>query len=203
MAGLAWRAAAAVLLMVAAIPPLARGTPGQAAPSPAIPAGLLSEARPIGTGPRFQPPATGPVIGRCERSLGSRVGVHVEVFASNRVVILPGGIGTRPSRAASGRLTHARCYGALVTLDPTGLVLVRPGTPLTLASLFRAWGQPLSPTTLASFRTAGSARVTVYVDGRRWHGAPGAAPLAPHAEIVAEIGPHVPPHASYAFPPGS
>jgi hypothetical protein len=28
-------------------------------------------------------------------------------------------------------------------------------------------------------------------------------PLTPHAEIVLEVGPHVPPHASYTFPPGT
>jgi dihydroxyacid dehydratase/phosphogluconate dehydratase len=36
-----------------------------------------------------------------------------------------------------------------------------------------------------------------------WPGAPGAVPLTRHAEIVLEVGPHVPPHSSYAFPPGS
>jgi hypothetical protein len=28
-------------------------------------------------------------------------------------------------------------------------------------------------------------------------------PLTRHAEIVLEVGPHVPSHSSYAFPPGS
>jgi hypothetical protein len=45
--------------------------------------------------------------------------------------------------------------------------------------------------------------VAVFVDGRRWRGAPAAVPLTPHAEIVLEVGPHVPPHSSYAFPPGT
>ena len=103
----------------------------------------------------------------------------------------------------TGRITRASCYGALVTLDPTGLVLVRPGASLTVATLFRSWGQPLSATRLASFRAAPGTRVTVFVDGRPWPGAPGAVPLTRHAEIVLEVGPHVPPHSSYAFPPGS
>ena len=118
-----------------------------------IPPGLLSQARPIGTGPDFQPPATGPVTGACLPALGPRDGVHVEVFAANRVVLLPAGIGTRsPGTSVTGRITSASCYGALVTLDPTGLVLVRPGASLTVAMLFRSWGQPLSATRLASFR---------------------------------------------------
>lgn len=176
-------------------------------PSPAdtqVPQGLLSQARPIGAGPDFQPPATGPVTGPCLPALGSRDGVHVEVFAANRVVLLPAGIGTRsPRRSVAGRITSASCYGALVTLDPTGLVLVRPGAGQTVAALFRSWGQPLSTTRLASFRAAAGTQVSVFVDGRPWSGAPGAVPLTRHAEIVLEVGPHVPPHSSYAFPPGS
>ena len=169
-----------------------------------IPQGLLSQARPIGAGPDFQPPATGPVTGPCLPALGPRDGVHVEVFAANRVVLLAAGIGVRsPRTSVTGRITHASCYGALVTLDPTGLVLVRPGAVLTAAALFRSWGQPLSATRLASFRAAAGTRVAVFVDGRPWPGAPGAVPLTRHAEIVLEVGPHVPPHSSYAFPPGS
>jgi hypothetical protein len=166
-----------------------------------IPRQLLLEARPIGTGPRFQPPATGPVLGPCGGSLGRRFGVHVEVFAVNRVVIVPGGIGTLPPRAFSaGRISAARCYGSLVTLEPTGLVLVRPGSRLSVSDLFRSWGQPLSSQRLASFRAPAGSGVAVFVDGRRWEGGPGSVSLTRHAEIVLEVGPHVPPHASYTFP---
>jgi hypothetical protein len=172
--------------------------------STAIPQALLSEARPIGVGPRFHPPATGPVSGSCTTRLGSRDGVHVEVFAADQVLLLPAGIGTRsPRNLLNGRVTRAACYGQLVTLDPTGVVLVRPGARLTLGTLFRSWGQPLSPTRLASFSAPAGTRVTVFVDGRQWHGAPAAVPLTRHAEIVLEVGPHVPPHQSYTFPPGT
>ena len=171
--------------------------------SSAIPRQLLSEARPIGEGPRFRPPATGPVIGRCGRRLGPRYGVHVEVFGANRVVILPAGIGLRlPIRLSGGRVSSAACYGSLVTLEPTGMVLVRPGSRLSLSDLFRAWGEPLSAGRVASFVAPGGGRVAVFVGGRRWSGAPGGVPLAPHAEIVLEVGPYVPPHSSYTFPPG-
>ena len=185
---------------------VARSEPRPSNPAAAsIPSALLSQARPIGAGPRFQPPATGPVAGGCLAALGARDGVHVEVFAANRVVLLPAGIGTRsPRTSATGRITSAGCYGDLVTLDPTGLVLVRPGARLTVAALFRSWGQPLSATRLASFTAAAGTDVAVFVDGRPWSGgAPGAVPLTPHAEIVLEVGPHVPPHTAYAFPPGT
>jgi hypothetical protein len=169
-----------------------------------IPRDLLLEARPIGRGPQFHPPAKGPVIGPCRSRLGRRDGVHVELFAANRVVIVPAGIGTRgPVTRSSGRITHARCYGQAVTLEPTGLVLVRPGSRLTVSDLFRSWGQPLAWHRLASFAAGIRGRVEVYVDGKRWHGTPGSVPLARHSEIVLEVGPHVRPHSFYTFPPGT
>ena len=69
--------------------------------------------------------------------LGPRDGVHVEVFAANRVVLVAAGIGVRgPVTRSAGRITGARCYGDLVTLEPTGVVLTRPGAHLTVADLF-------------------------------------------------------------------
>ena len=101
-----------------------------------IPGALLRQARPIGTGPRFQPPATGPITGRCRPTLGPHISVHVELFAANRVVIIPAGIGTRPPRTLSaGRISRARCYGDLVTLEPTGIVLIRAAERLTLSDV--------------------------------------------------------------------
>jgi len=180
------------------------GQAGSHPASPAIPSALLSEARPIGVGPRFHPPVSGQVSGSCKPALGPRGGVHVEVFAADRVLLLPAGIGTRPPRASlDGRITAARCYGALVTLDPTGVVLMRPGARLTLGTLFSSWGEPLSRTRLASFTAAPGTGVTVFIDGRPWRDAPAAMPLTRHAEIVLEVGPRVPPHSSYAFPPGT
>jgi hypothetical protein len=146
---------------------------------------------------------SGTVVGPCRTSLGRRVGSHVEVFGADRVVILPAGIGTgAPRRLSAGRITSAGCYGDLVTLDPTGVVLTRPGAWVDLSDLFRAWGQPLSARRLASFTASRGHRVAVFVDGHRWPGAPGDVPLARHAEIVLEAGPYVPPHASFTFPPG-
>lgn len=183
-------------------PPASRNPPAGRPAS--VPEDLLRGARPVGTGARFHLPVTGQPHGACSPLPGPRVGTHVEVFADNRVLLLPAGIGARPPRTfLNGRVTAARCYGALATLDPTGLVLVRPGARLTLAALFRSWGQRLSAARLASFTEPGDADVSVFVNGRAWHGAPQDVPLSPHAEIVLEIGPYVPPHASYTFPPGT
>jgi hypothetical protein len=176
---------------------------GAAAPRPAanaIPAALIAQARPIGHGAAFHPPARGPVPGACRSGLGPREGAHVEVFARDRVVLVAAGIGVRgPVTRSAGRITGARCYGDLVTLEPTGVVLVRPGTPATLADLFRAWGQTLTADRLLSFR----GRVRVYVDGRPRPGLPWTTPLRRHAEIVVQVGPYVPPHPAYHFPPGA
>jgi len=184
--------------------PTACGSSQRQTSAPPPPPALVAQARPIGRGPSFQPPARGPVVGACERALGRRYGVHVEVFAANRVVIVPAGIGTRPPRSVSaGRISGARCYGDLVTLDPTGLVLVRPAAHATIQDLFRAWGEAWSNRRLGSFSVSPGARVDVFVDGRRWRGPPASVPLRQHAEIVLEVGPYVPPHRAYTFPPGT
>jgi hypothetical protein len=189
-------ASAAVVLMGC-------GSSGRSAGS-ALPAKLVAQARPIGHGARFHPPSTGSVVGRCQSRLGLRFGAHVELFAANRVVLVAAGIGTRPPlRYSAGRIALARCYGALVTLEPTGVVLVRRGQHATLSELFRSWGQPLSELTLASFPAGAGRSVEVFVNGRRRHGSPGNVPLTSHSEIVLEVGPRVPPHASYTFPPGA
>jgi hypothetical protein len=164
-----------------------------------IPASLLAGVRPIGRGPRFQPPISGAVPGRCERALGRRLAAHIEVFGANQVILLAAGIGTTAPRDFSdGRLVHARCFGDVVTLDPTGIVYFRAGASLTLGTVFRAWGEPLTATRVASFS---GGRTATYVDGRAWRGAPSAVPLTSGAEIVVESGPHVPPHRRFVFPP--
>ncbi|MDX6640900.1 MAG: hypothetical protein QOF12_1911, partial [Solirubrobacteraceae bacterium] len=103
-----------------------------------------------------------------------------------------------PREWVAGRIAGARCYGALVTIDPTGLVLLRPGTRATVAGVFAAWGRPLATTGAAGF----GGRLRAWVDGRRWRRRPGDIPLRRHAEIVLEVGRYVPPHRRYRFPLG-
>lgn len=162
-----------------------------------IPSSLLASMRPIGRGPRFAPPATGHIIGDCRPRLGPRLRAHVEVFGANRVVLLPAGLGTlRPRHLRDGHLTSARCYGAIVTLDRTGVVYIRPGAHVTLGDLFRSWGQALTATRIASFS---GRKVSVYVDGGARSGTPSAVPVTEGAEVVVEVGPHVPPHRGFTF----
>jgi hypothetical protein len=178
------------------------GCAGARHTSPALKA-LFAEARPIGRGQRFHGRAHGPVIGRCRARLGARTAAHVEVFARNRVVLLPTGVGVRqPVRLREGRVAFARCYGEVVTLDPTGTALVRRGATATVGSLFRSWGVSLSSTRLAGFTAPDGTRVRTYIDGVARAGNPRSVPLTRHAEIVLEVGPYVPPHHRYVFPPG-
>lgn len=164
-----------------------------------IPAGLLAAVRPIGRGPRFQPPAGNRVLGACRAPLGTRQRAHIELFGANRVLLLAAGIGTRaPRRIRDGRVAGAICFGALVTLDPTGTLYFRSGGEYTVADIFSVWGQALTTRRIASF-TGG--RVRAYVDGHQWRGAPGAVPLRQNAEIVLEVGPHVVPHTHFSFAP--
>jgi hypothetical protein len=168
-------------------------------------AGARARSRPIGVGPRFQPAPPPPSrrVSDCRRARGSRFGAHLELFAADRVVLVPTGIGVgRPWRTLAGRITSARCYGPVATLEPTGLIIVRAGTRAVLGDLFRAWGEPLGARRMGDFTAGAGKRVAAFVGGRRWRGAPEAIPLVRHAVIVLEVGPFVPPHRTYAFPNG-
>jgi hypothetical protein len=184
---------------LAAATALLAGCGGHASHPLALPAG----ARPIGVGPRFAPSAPARPVRACRSRLGRRYGAHIELFAQDRVILVPAGIGVgRPLGSDGGRIVHARCYGPLVSLDPTGTVLVRAGTRPTVGALFDQWGAALRPARLLSFAARAPSGVRAYVDGARWTGDPRRIPLARHREIVLEVGPFVPPHRSYAFPRG-
>jgi hypothetical protein len=151
---------------------------------------------PIGVGPLYRPRAAEPHVlrglqidrFRCEGG-GSRFGIHLELFARRRVVIVPAGIGV-----------SARCSYAARTTTPTGIVEVSAGSRLVLRDLFRLWGQPFGRRRLVGFRSA--LPLLAFVDGRRWRGDPGAIPLRRHAQIVLELDGYVPPHSSFLFPGG-
>jgi len=162
---------------------------------------------PIGRGPRYHPgagsPATAaarPVDGlRCTRGSGERFGIHLELFANRRVVIVPAGIGIAPPVRRDGAyVVGGRCSYPIRTREPTGVFELHAGRSLTLGQLFAVWGRTLAPSGLLSFR----GRVSAFVAGRRWLGDPRRIPLPRHAQIVVEVGGYVPPHASFLFRPG-
>ena len=150
----------------------------------ALATGFPYPPTPIGAGPLFHPPAASRPAGlRCSAA-EPRYGVHLELFANDRVVIVPAGI-------------RSRCVR---TRWPVGVIEVRGRQ--TLGGFFRVWGQPLSPTRLAGFRTRRDSPVRAYVGGRRWPGRLGDIRLRRHAQIVLELGRYVPPKKTFLFPRG-
>src|SRR5438046_2534422 len=80
---------------------------------------------PIGVGPRYHPPATSARVAaakpvgalRCGAA-GARFGVHLELFANRRVVIVPAGIGMAPPLVRDGAYVRGgRCSYALRTRE--------------------------------------------------------------------------------------
>jgi hypothetical protein len=149
---------------------------------------------PIGKGPRYQPAAAnrsvteGRSFGRFTCGNRRTFQVHVELFAMQRVVIVPPRIG----------VARRGCTYPLHTTTPTGVVDVARAGRWTLGDLFAVWGRRLTRSQLLSF----PGRVSVFVGGRRHTGDPGSVVLTPHAEIVVEVGGYVAPHPSYVFPKG-
>lgn len=136
---------------------------------------------------------------RCTRGGARRFGVHLELFAARKVVVVASGIAVAPPRKRRGAyVSGGRCSYPIRTREPTGVLEVWAGRRLTLGDLFALWGQPLSPTRMAGFR----GNVRAFVGGRPWSGDPRTIPLERHAQVVLEVGGHVPPHARYRFPPG-
>jgi hypothetical protein len=152
---------------------------------------------PIGSGPRYLPPARTAAVAARKPVAGLRCGpagaafrIHLELFANRKVVVVPAGIGVSGS-----------CVYPVRTTSPGGVVEVARGAKLHVADIFRVWGQPLAPRRLAGFSSTGPVRA--YVGGRLVRGPIGAIPLTPHAEIVIELGGYLVPHSFFLFPGGN
>jgi len=180
----------------------------------------------VGSGARYRPPPTTAAVragtpidaatggagprATCQRERGARVGAHLEIFVRNHVVAIPAGIGIAPPLRrdlAEGRIRRGRCYYPAITTDPTGLIELARDAPHTLGQFFAIWGQPLTARRLTDFAIPRHAHVTAYVGRQpagveRWRGDPATIPLRRHTRVVLELFSDVPPHHSYAFPPG-
>jgi hypothetical protein len=168
---------------------------------------------PIGVGQLYHPAAASPRVVRaepvgrlrCSAVRRRRFGVHLELFANRRVMIVPAGIGMAPPLVRDGATVRSgRCSYAVRTRQPTGVLEVASESRLTLGDVFAVWGRPLSRSRLAGYRARSRSgeRVRAWVGGCPWTGALGAIPLRRHAQIVLEGGGYVPPHATYRFPRG-
>lgn len=148
---------------------------------------------PIGVGPRYHPPPAVEAVCRAESLVaGSRV--HLEVFASRRVVIVPAAIGIGKPMLRYGRVVAARCRAAIWTTDPTGVVRFKGSA--RLGDVFRVWGQQLDTRRLLSFR----GRVRLYRNGVPVGGDPRRLRLREGDQLVLEVGAYVPPHLRFLFP---
>jgi hypothetical protein len=111
--------------------------------------------------------------------------VHLELFARKRAIVIPSRIGVR----------HG-CRYPVRTLTPTGVIEIDGRTP-TLGRFFDVWRMPLAPRRMLSFH----GNVRAYVGGRRWTGDVRSIRLTDRRQIVLEVGPYVPPHRFFLFPP--
>lgn len=115
----------------------------------------------------------------------TRYAVHLDVRMNGTVVPVPRGIGVD---------WRARAIAPLYTSDDTGIVRIRSDAAdprFRIGQFFDEWQVPLR-------------EGTVYVNGERQPGAPGAVALAPHQEILVSFGkPAVRIPAQYAFPAGT
>jgi hypothetical protein len=172
----------------------------------------LSRTGPPGRGRAYRPAPYGTLaaaaapLGRlfCGRTDPRPYGVHLELFAAGRVVMVPAGIGVAPPQRRIGAVVASgRCSYPLRTVEPTGVVEVGAGaSTATVGDLFTLWGQALDARHLAGFAAPPGGAVSAYLNGRRWPGKPRGIPLRRHASIVLEVASHVAPHPSYAFAPG-
>ena len=176
---------------------------GAAAATPPVPT-------PIGVGPMFHPAPSNVSVDRglpvgalaCTRRNVSRAGVHLELFARGRVVIVPAGIGVAlPIRRQGVYVLSGRCSYPVRTRQPTGVIELA-STRLTLGDFFAVWGRSLSAKRLLGFGAAPGEQVRAYVNGSRRPGNARSIPLRRHDEIVLELDGYIPPHASYRFPKG-
>jgi hypothetical protein len=178
-----------------------------------VPAGSASTPRwlvptPIGAGARFHPRALSARVAerrsvgglRCETGDVRRFGVHLELFAHGRVVVVPAGIAVAPPwRTVRPHVIEGACSYPARTRTAIGVIEIASGSRISLGQLFALWGQPLGRHRLAGFHTTASRQVRAYVDGVEWHGSPRTIPLRRHSAVALEVGRHVPPHPSFRF----
>ena len=160
------------------------------------------EPVPIGAGPEYQPAARWPLAGAAGfGGLRGRVGegarAHVELFANQRVIVVPAGIGVSGGRTTLyGNIVDALWHAPAWTLEPGGVVhLEHEG--VTLGALFAIWGRPLGPDRLLSF----TGPIRAYVNGEPRSGDPASIVLRDRDQVVVVHGGDVGIDRTFAFKP--
>jgi hypothetical protein len=119
----------------------------------------------------------------CDAQEGQRIHIHQHllILDHGRAVDIPPNVGQ-----PSGK----RCIYWLHTHTPDGFIHVE--APLqrtfTLGDFFTVWGQPLTPTTVASAHLAKGESLKAWLNGQPFAGDPRTIPLTAHADIVIQAG---------------
>lgn len=165
---------------------------------------------PIGMSTKFRLPALSPSTTRarpvgaihCKRTspLFTSKRVHLELFAHNKTLLIPRGVGVVEPTVHQSRIVKARCAYPLRTIDATGVVFTEPGD-WTLGDIFAVWGQPLTENSLTTSFTDPQEILLVFVNGKKMDVSNiRMIPLVNGDEIVVEFNSNIPPHQSYTFP---
>jgi hypothetical protein len=131
------------------------------------------------------------------------------VYVNGRARTVPPGVGVLPPLQLEQTPEGPFVVGGagfywLHTHDTSGVIHIESPVPrrYTLGDFFDVWGQPLSQRRLLGFAAGPGRPLTVFVNGRRWHGGVRTVPLRRHASIVVELGRHVARHPVYLFSAG-
>lgn len=133
------------------------------------------------------------------------VHVHLSLFHDGKQIAVPKEIGilNLHVKNGQGKLEPITAYYWLHTHDMSGIVHVEsplPPTQITfkLGDFFDIWGEPLRTNDLAGW----AGKVTVFVDGKKFHGNPRNIVLRAHEQITLEVGSPIVSPPTYTFPAG-
>jgi len=126
--------------------------------------------------------------------VATRYAVHLDVLVNGRAVTVPAGIGVDPRSGQQAPLTTDGTSGIVHVLSDA------QAPRFTLGQFFDEWQVTLSADQLGGLRDE---PVSVYVDGARQDGDPGAVVLAPHQEIAVSLGQAGQVPTAFAFPAGT
>jgi hypothetical protein len=172
------------------------------ASEPAAAADWPFQPVPIGAAPEYRPPARWPAagwgaFGGFQGGVSEGARAHLELFANQRVIVVPAGIGVSGGRTTLyGNVVDALSHARTWTLEPGGVVHL-DDADVTLGDVFATWGQPLEPGRLLTF----SRPIRAWVNGEPHEGDPRSIALHDGDQVVLVLGGDVDVHRSFAFKP--
>ena len=197
-AGLAAFAATASLAFTNGAPPAGPLGP-EGVPIPAAPP-LARTMRQLAVGERVDGIAC-----QADEQVLFHVHAHLTIFVRGHARRVPAGIGIGApydvqETPVGAFIATATCFMWLHTHAADGIIHIESpiSRTYTLGDFFDIWGQPLDRDRAGPERGS----VTVFVDGRPYHGDPRRVPLRAHAQIQLDVRAPVVPPERIAFPQG-